>query len=72
MIQAFPDQYSDKNPPTLAQMQDYVANSASGGQPQAQVQSAVSDIPKITTKEEYDNLPSGAEFLQNGQRRRKP
>lgn len=43
-----------------------------GGQPQAQVQSAVSDIPKITTQEEYDNLPSGSEFIQNGQRRRKP
>ena len=30
------------------------------------------DLPTITTKEEYDKLPSGAEFMQNGQKRRKP
>lgn len=43
-----------------------------GGAPQDQSQVPVSDIPKVTTKEEYDNLPSGTEFIQNGQRRRKP
>lgn len=48
--------------------------SSIGGQVQAQDQSQVagSDIPRVTNKEEYDNLPSGTEFIQNGQRRRKP
>jgi hypothetical protein len=29
-------------------------------------------LPVVTTRAEYDSLPSGAEFIQNGQRRRKP
>ena len=29
-------------------------------------------VPTITTRAEYDALPSGAAFIQNGQRRRKP
>ena len=31
-----------------------------------------SGLPTVTTKEEYDALPSGSEFMQNGQRRKKP
>ena len=31
-----------------------------------------SGLPTVTNKEEYDALPSGSEFMQNGQRRRKP
>ena len=30
------------------------------------------DLPTISTEEEYNALPSGAEFMQNGQKRRKP
>lgn len=30
------------------------------------------ELPVITTREEFDALPSGAEFIQNGQKRRKP
>ena len=33
---------------------------------------STSGLPTITTKEEYDKLPSGAEFMQNGQKRKKP
>jgi hypothetical protein len=29
-------------------------------------------LPVVTSRAEYDSLPSGAEFIQNGQRRRKP
>ena len=29
-------------------------------------------LPTISTEEEYNALPSGAEFMQNGQKRRKP
>jgi hypothetical protein len=31
-----------------------------------------SGLPTVTNKEQYDALPSGSEFMQNGQRRRKP
>ena len=31
-----------------------------------------SGLPTVTNKEEYDALPSGSEFMQNGQRRKKP
>jgi hypothetical protein len=31
-----------------------------------------SGLPTVTNKEQYDALPSGSEFIQNGQRRRKP
>lgn len=30
------------------------------------------DLPTISTQEEYDALPPGSEFIQNGQKRRKP
>ena len=48
--------------------------------PSAQAGGAVSpvvgtpgtELPVITTREEFDALPSGAEFIQNGQKRRKP
>lgn len=33
---------------------------------------AVPEIPTITTREEYDALPSGTKFMQNGQERIKP
>jgi hypothetical protein len=58
MIQAFPDQYSDKNPPNLAEMQAYVAASASRGQQPAPA--------RITTQQEYDALPSGATYVDGG------
>ena len=31
-----------------------------------------SGLPTVTNKEQYDALPSGSEFMQNGQRRKKP
>jgi len=31
-----------------------------------------SDLPEVTTREQYDALPPGAMFIQNGQQRRKP
>ena len=30
------------------------------------------NLPTISTQQEYDALPSGSEFMQNGQKRRKP
>lgn len=36
------------------------------------VPASQAEVPVVTTKEEYDALPSGAEFMQNGTLRRKP
>jgi hypothetical protein len=43
------------------------AFSASGTPP-----AGAAALPVVTSRAEYDSLPSGAEFIQNGQRRRKP
>lgn len=43
-----------------------------GGQTVGTPASEGATVPTVTTQEEYDALPSGAQFMQNGQMRRKP
>jgi hypothetical protein len=42
------------------------------GGPQTQTTPTATDLPTINTQEEYDALPPGSEFIQNGQKRKKP
>ena len=43
-----------------------------GGQPAASPSPVGGGLPTVSTQAEYDALPSGAEFTQNGQTRKKP
>jgi len=43
-----------------------------GGQPAASPPPVGGGLPTVSTQAEYDALPSGAEFTQNGQTRKKP
>ena len=44
-----------------------------GGQPApTNAPPADGGLPSVSTQAEYDALPSGAEFVQNGQKRKKP
>jgi hypothetical protein len=49
-------------------------SAAMGGQPAAAPTAPPADggLPSVSTQAEYDALPSGAEFIQNGQKRKKP
>ena len=49
-------------------------SAAMGGQPAAAPSAPPADggLPAVSTQAEYDALPSGAEFIQNGQKRKKP
>lgn len=50
-----------------------VAANAAPGAPSARGAAATTAaLPEVTTQEQFDALPAGAEFTQNGQRRRKP
>ena len=64
MIQAFPDQYSLDNPPTLADMQKYVVRSSVSSP--TQQPAASSEAVRITTQQEFDALPSGAIYIDPG------
>ena len=76
-IEEYPD-----NPAEALRLATEAARTAAPNAPAAQTNNlsttdsttitTESDLPTITTKEEYDKLPSGSEFIQNGQKRRKP
>jgi len=41
-------------------------------EPPTQTTPTATDLPTVSTQQEYDALPPGSEFIQNGQKRKKP
>jgi len=69
--EAWLDQWSTNKAMTTVQSA-YGSQTPEFGGTQTQTTPTATDLPTVSTQQEYDALPPGSEFIQNGQKRKKP